>query len=212
MFAPRIFALVIALYLTGCSATTAGAARSAYISPDRGVSVQAVMQGLVDAVNSYCAQYVLLDQPIEATQRSRRSLSRLSQIESTPQRPTLVGGPGPVWSLNATGGAVQMGTTESSCQVQAYGPPARPTTEALTRVLAMSWEGEVFAGERDTEPREAHQRVLISHHENRAVVTIQANDPGAAGMLSRFSTISVSVVRSEAAALGAGLKSAPQTP
>jgi hypothetical protein len=183
--------LLAGLAATSLMVGTASAAEPKIsVNARQGASIQSVIQGFVDAVYLYCLPYVLDDtafsedlhpqapsQIIPASPRRARNSTAASWV---------IAGLGEIVLLEGEAGHTQ-------CRVSAYGPPVGPTFNVVQQRIEAPDLGFVETASDTSTPRVVHKTFEMTRDGRRYSVSLNGNDPGAAGTRSRFSTLTATV-------------------
>jgi hypothetical protein len=151
----------------------------------QGLPVQQVIDGFVQAVIEGCA-------PAAEAGQSLQQLASPS-IVPDPDRPALMqpkaGKTG--WAPVLGKGIVMIDDGDGSCEVSTYGLPVEATFTTLSVQLAGKGYESHAVPPQDPKYFAAHLEKKVG--ERTVVVHMSGNEPGAAGMVSRFSTLTAQV-------------------
>jgi hypothetical protein len=176
----RTFGIASILLLASC-ATVEPPPRNAspFTAPTAGLSPQEVATGFGIAVIDGCAAAAEAGQKLEqfATDKIVRDSSA-----------SLRGAPKPgvsTWAPKVGQGIVSIEESQTRCEVAAYGPPVESTFNTV--VAALRAKGYV-SQPMPPPPAKSFEHALKASANGRTVsVTLVGNEPGAPGMMSRFS-------------------------
>jgi hypothetical protein len=150
----------------------------------QGLSAAVVAQGFSDAVIAGCADAAEAGKSIEALK------SPAIVPDNGPRGPLTPGAK--AWAPVKGQGIVTIDETSSSCMVSAYGPPVEDTFREVSEALKA--RGYLAIPGAPEPPKLFSARLEKLMEGKTVMVNLSGNEPGAAGRMSRFSTL-LAIVR-----------------
>ena len=177
------------LVLVGCA--TPAADRATSTTNAGWANAQMEAQAFVDAVYRFCVPSVERGVPYEALE-----LAETGVFRPVPEGERTVLGDGREGFYWTEAGVVQVDNSSAGyCRVAAYGLPVNQMFDVVAMTITQPSHGFDESDQIPQPPRMAMRAFEKSLGGDLITVVLTGNEPGAAGTLSRFSTLSASVSR-----------------